>query len=213
MIIELDFSRCELLFGNIDGDEDGVRAIRTSPTKDPLTLAKLNTKMKLRGSIALGGKRRVLDSLNQVYMEDETVDDTWDFCILVLEDEHAEKKLKEMDLAWLECGKGDYLNYKKGDVAAIYGHPQIGREEKRPLRHSWGKELEGSKKNPDSLYFEYDSLECSSGSPVVGRGSENGTSYAVKGIHTRAEGTRFKKNRAQGLKGLSNWISLDPIPK
>ena len=154
-----------------------------------------------------------MNSLNPV-AEDETVNDgTWDFCILVLDDKRAEEKLeKEMGLAWLECATGDDLDYKD-DVVSIFGHPQVGKAPKRPLRMSYGREENpDSEDKPDSLYFEYDALEGDSGSPVVGRGSEKGTSYAVKGIHTGSEGKRFKKNRAQGLKRLSDWISLDPIP-
>ena len=38
LLATIDFSQCKLFFGNIDGDE-GARAIQTSPTREPLTLA------------------------------------------------------------------------------------------------------------------------------------------------------------------------------
>ena len=177
----------------MNGDVTGEEAIQK------LTLAEFNTKFDTKGSIACGGKLRVLNQDQEI--REERIDRDMDFCVLTLHRADNEQELMGMGLSWLECGDGDYLDPRKGEVVSIYGHPEIQEEPTRPLRLSYGKEKESS--TADSLIFDYDSLEGSSGSPVVGRGSISGTNYAVKGIHVGSVGNRrSKKNRAQGLKKI-----------
>ena len=57
---------------------------------------------------------------------------------------------------------------------------------------------------PDFLCYDNDTLPGNSGSPVIGRGTRDGSCYAVKGIHVA--GTEYDRNKAQGLQSLANWL-------
>ena len=114
-----------------------------------------------------------------------------------------------MGLTYLEAGSGDYLKYKAGEVVSIFGHPGEGAMEpaqgsekqgRRPLRVSYGKEI---KPTDTFLFYDADTLQGSSGSPVIGRGGQK-DSYAVKGIHVGWSGSG--PNGAQGLLHLKEWI-------
>ena len=229
------FRDYKLFFGNIDGDKNGAAAKR-------FTLGEFDDKFTLRGSIAVDGERLIIPGTAPA----EKVHRDWDFGVLVLENATG-SKLQEMELKWLECGEGDYLNAKQDGMVTIIGHPggkarEGEKKEKRPLRLSFGKEIKPSLSsttannldlfhpekergkrpprlspeikvkpspysktadNPDRIYYDYDSLGGSSGSPVIGRGC-----YAVKGIHVAGgkEG-----NIAQGLKSLLTWMIPEKV--
>ena len=194
------FDKYEVFFGNIAGEENAVNAERAGAKC--FTLGDFDQIFKLRGSIANNGQRLIIPKTKGA----ETVHRDWDFCVLVLDDADTEVKLKDMGLDWLTCGEGGYLDFKKGNLVSIVGHPgDFAREgalkERRPLRMSVGKERKKKKgpSAPDLLYYDYDTLGGSSGSPVFGRGC-----YNVKGIHVAGESS---VNIAQGLKSLSWMIS------
>ena len=195
LLPNIDLSQYELFFHCSDGDKRGSQVIRH-------TLADFDSTFKLRGSIAYMGKRCILPAGTT----EAPVNSMLDFCALVLDNPDAEKKLEKMGLTWFQCGNGDYLNYIPGDVVSIYGYPgnEAFENGKRPLRMSYGKEMPPPGGAQGFLFYDNDTLPGNSGSPVIGRGSKDGSyGYAVKGIHVT--GGR-KANKAQGLQKLSDWI-------
>ena len=86
------------------------------------------------------------------------------------------KKLEKMGLAWLQCGNGEYLNHKPGDVVSIYGYPgkEATKNGRRLLRPSCGKEMPPPGGASGFLFYDNDTLPGNSGSPVIGRGSKDG---------------------------------------
>ena len=198
--LDLDLSQYELFFHCSDGDKEGTQVISH-------TLADFHSKFKLRGSIAFMGKRRILPASTSGPTQDLSVDPKLDFCVLVLDDPDAEKELENLGLTWLQCASGVYLNYNPGDVVSIFGYPgnEATENGRRPLRMSYGKEMPPPEGASDFLFYDNDTLPGNSGSPVIGRGSKDGKcDYTVKGIHV--SGTTTKKNKAQGLQKLNDWI-------
>jgi len=195
LLSNIDLSQYDLFFCCPEGDKKGSQVIRR-------TLADFDNKFKLRGSIAYGGKRLILPAGNT----EAPVHPMLDFCILVLDNPDAEKKLEKMGLSWFQCGYGEYLNYKPDNVVSIYGYPGNGATDngKRLLRAACGKEKPPPGGASGFLFYNNDTLPGNSGSPVIGRGSKDGKcDYAVKGIHVTG-GT--KANKAQGLQKLCDWI-------
>ena len=198
-VCSADFRKLKLLFGNMNGSKEGEEAV------------KLLALGSVRGSIGKDGKRWFLPSgVSQDSAPGE------DYCFLLLD--ITEGELREMGLSCLECGEGDYLGIKHGDVCSIYGHPGGNAREGqakscRPLRISYGIERDGAvvfpadkfqeKSKRAHHYFDYDSLAGNSGSPVIGRGS-GGSNYAVKAIHIL--GCERQVNGAQSLQAWRAWI-------
>merc|ERR1712004_350680 len=114
---EKSFKDYKLLFGNIDGDKNGAAS-------KSFTLGDFDDMFTLRGSIANEGKRRTIPGTAPT----EGVHESWDFGVLVLESA-TESELLALELKWLECGEGDYLNAKKGESVSIIGHPGLGARE------------------------------------------------------------------------------------
>ena len=150
------------------------------------------------------GTRRTFPSRSPASSKDIVVESSFDFWVLVLDNSDVKKTLKDLTLSWLQCGQGDYLNYRPGDVVSIFGYPGKGATENMlgPLRMSYVKEEEPPAAGSDFLYYDNDTLPGNSGSPVIGRGSKDGD-YAVKGIHIRGN---VGINTAQGLQKLKDWI-------
>ena len=153
----------------------------------------------VRGVIAYNGEKRLFpDNSTSSAKPGE------DYSMLFL----PEEELTKLGLSHLQLGKGDYLDYKKDEVVAIFGHPGEGVSEggdKRPLRVSYGKEKKGER-GGNFLLYNNDTLMGSSGSPVFGRGGEtSGCAYAVKGIHV-ASIKEGRTNGAQSLRNLHSWM-------
>ena len=188
--IKCDFGKFKLFFGNADGQANGEMAIKRCTLGNP------------RGSI---GHRRhrwfVPNGTKEPLLDEE------DYAFLLLST--TEAQLRGMGLSYLECGTGDYLNYREGELVSIFGHPggnaREGPEKSlRPLRMSFGKEKGVHSRNPNLLMSDYDSLGGNSGSPVIGRGSGGGDcNYAVKGIHVK--GGKGRCNASQSLSAMNKW--------
>ena len=197
LLPNIDWSQYNLYFCCVDGDKNGSQVVHR-------TLADFNQMFTLRGSIAYMGTRRTFPGRVRATSKDITVESNLDFCVLVLDNPDAKETLKGLKLSWLQCGQGDYLNYRPGDVVSIFGYPGKGATVNmlRPLRMSYGKEEEPPAAGSDFLYYDNDTLPGNSGSPVIGRGSKDGD-YAVKGIHIRGD---VRINTAQALQKLKDWI-------
>ena len=194
LLPNVDWSQYNLYFCCVDGDKNGSQVVHR-------TLVDFNQMFTLRGSIAIMGKRRTFQGRSPA-SKDIMVESYLDFCVLVLDNPDVKKTLKDLKLSWLQCGQGDYLNYRPGDVVFIFGYPGKGANMLRSLRMSYGKEEEPPAAGSDFLYYDNDTLPGNSGSPVIGRGSKDGD-YAVKGIHIRGN---VGINTAQGLQKLKDWI-------
>ena len=105
------------------------------------------------------------------------------------------KQLSQLGLEALECAEGQQLDFERGNVASIIGHP-VGREKRsqHPLRIAYGKEMEDQ---GYAIRFTYDSISGNSGSPVFGRG------YKVKEIHVFGQMAEDGTKKGSAMK-LSN---------
>ena len=173
------------------------------------------------GSISCNGRRSIVQSgeilrCEDVKSKDEKLED---YCALLLDHENVENKLLDLGLDYLQCGEDDYLESTKGGLVVLFGHPGQGAEERnsnRPLRISFGREKDPyvtknyfPKKDVDNfLFYDNDTLEGNSGSPVIGRGDlTTNQAFCVKGIHTL--GSKLKNtNQAQKIKHIKKWIAV-----
>ena len=137
LLPNVDWSQYNLYFCCVDGDKNGSQVVHR-------TLGDLNQMFMLRESIAYMGTRRTFPSRSPASSKDIVVESSFDFWVLVLDNSDVKKTLKDLTLSWLQCGQGDYLNHRPGDVVSIFGCPGKGATENmlRPLRMSYGKEEE-----------------------------------------------------------------------
>ena len=190
----------QALFGEIEGnfpDSPGNRLEKGAPMRLKLFLKEFG----IRGSIQMGGERKILEWKNKKLMTDfrNTGLDTKTDYFAILLNEKIKDRLETLGLDILNCGTGDQLKHKRGGLLMIQGYP--GCEEpkdskKYPRRISYGTEND-EVDNGIRIACNYDSLPGNSGSPVLGE------HYKVKGIHVLGND---KENTMQKITDLRNWI-------
>ena len=147
--------------------------------------------------------------------------------------------MKDLGLDSLDCGFENYLEMADEELVAILGHPDCEEPtDVRPLRLSFGTERDPNKTSTpllnmaglkqclgkrfktspkkisesdinNYLFYDNDTLEGNSGSPVVGRGDKNSyQAYCVKGIHVKSFSCSPNTNAAQKIIDLNKWIDL-----
>ena len=202
----------------------------------PMNLREFLCKFQFHGSISCGGKKKIFkkvlnnDEWEVLDLPNRNKDE--DYCALVLERPNLESELSALGLSYLEVGEDNYLEYNRKGIATIVGHPGKNATEKheggilkKPMRFSFGKEIDAKNLSHVQLHFDYDSVKGNSGSPVIGRGLKcaNGReiAYKVKGIHINGEkkksiievfgfelGTKNAYNGAQKLTKIDKWIDF-----
>ena len=212
-----ELEKCIITFGNFDG------TLHWQPSQKLGILEP----MSLKSFLELFGKKyfgSICDSgILKIFKKEEGPQDPRstltgdDYCSIFLNGpslDDVKAGIDSLGLSYLECGQGDYLDYKRGGIVQIVGHPSVDDGYENPMRISPGHErnIVG-----DKLYVDYDSLGGHSGSPVIGIGHKSkdpsmDQAYKVKAIHiggkaTRGHSLEMNTNCSLSIKNVQHWIN------
>ena len=211
-----ELNKCIVTFGNFDGHLHWQASSRLGML-EPMSLKVFFESLgSYYGSIYDSGTLKVFKKGDGPQAPRYSFTDE-DYCAILLNGsclDDVKRDIGALGLSYLECGQGDYLDYKRGGIVQVVGHPSVDDSNKDPLRISIGHERSGV---GDKLYVDYDSLGGNSGSPVIGRGHKSNIpgmdqAYKVKAIHIRgtaSQGNTLETNTncSQGIRNVQSWIS------
>ena len=206
-----------ITFGNFDGKLH-CEASSELGILEPMSLRSFLERFGLSyyGSASESGTLKVFKK-GRGPQEPQSTSASDDYCAIVLNGsclEGVKTVIDVLGLSYLECGCGDYLDYKRGGIVQMIGHPSVDTSDENPMRISPGREksIVG-----DKLYVDYDSLGGHSGSPVIGMGHKStepgmDQAYKVKAIHIMGKAIRghslaMNNNCSISIRNVQHWIN------